>query len=174
MANRPGRPKKGEWRENNKIECTDEIIDRVCAAIRMGNYMDIAAKFAGLGKTTLYKWLVSGRRPSGAPQYKKFVEKLEQAMAEWEVRAVTNIAQSTEWTANAWRLERRFPERWGRVDRMKAELTGKDGAPLPVPKIYVLPVVTGSADEETTRPTAQRVTDDLRATAQALPAPTKQ
>lgn len=36
------------------------------------------------------------------------------------------------WTADAWYLERKHSDRWGRKDRVKQEITGKDGGPVEV------------------------------------------
>lgn len=59
--------------------------------------------------------------------YVVFVRTTVAARHEAEVRAVSNIvtAGRKQWQASAWWLERSFPDRYGRVDRM--ELTGKDG-----------------------------------------------
>jgi len=45
-----------------------------------------------------------------------------------------------EWTANAWHLERKHPERWGRRERV--EHTGKDGGPIDARVVFYLPEPT--------------------------------
>ena len=42
-----------------------------------------------------------------------------------------------DWRAAAWRLERKFPGRWGQTTR--TELTGKDGGPVAVTGVVILP-----------------------------------
>jgi hypothetical protein len=51
-------------------------------------------------------------------------------MAEAEMRDVALIAQAAKenWQAAAWRLERKYPARWGR--KTQHEVTGKDGKPV--------------------------------------------
>ena len=44
---------------------------------------------------------------------------------------LTTAAQS-QWQAAAWKRERITPERWGRLDRAKLEVTGKAGGPVEV------------------------------------------
>jgi hypothetical protein len=65
--------------------------------------------------------------------YQEFREAVEKAKAEAEVRDVTLIdkaAKDGSWQAAAWKLERKFPNKWGRVNR--TEISGPDGAPVKV------------------------------------------
>ena len=126
---------------------TPEISKKICEAIQAGNYIETAAAYAGINKTTLYDWLKRGAREmervnasktakvkkSEAP-YVDFSNAIEKAFAQSEVRDVTIIGQAAKknWQAAAWRLERRFPTRWGRKDQMEAkfEHTGDNGGPI--------------------------------------------
>jgi len=108
---------------------TSEVHARIVQAIQAGNYMETAAAYAGISKTTFFEWLRRGARererlakdqrarPSKreAP-YAEFAVAVEQALAAAEVRDVALIAKAAEkeWTAAAWRLERKFPAKWGR------------------------------------------------------------
>ena len=49
-----------------------------------------------------------------------FLQACEKAMATFELNALKRIEDhgAREWTADAWRLERRFPEKHGRRDRL--------------------------------------------------------
>jgi hypothetical protein len=55
--------------------------------------------------------------------------------------AIIGRAADEHWQAAAWRLERRFPERYARNRRV--ELTGKDGGPVEIkitgPTLLALP-----------------------------------
>jgi hypothetical protein len=65
--------------------------------------------------------------------YVDFVEAVEKARAQSEMRNVGLIQKAAvdgTWQASAWWLERSFPKRWGRSDRV--EHTGADGGPLEV------------------------------------------
>ena len=114
-----GRPTKLNFDTHNKI----------ITAIRAGNYIETAAAYAGIDKSTLYDWLKRGEREKQRvaqnPRYKirksekpyvEFSNAVEKALAEAEVRDVAIIAKAAEeqWQAAAWRLERKFPDRWGR------------------------------------------------------------
>lgn len=124
MSNKGGRPTK----------LTPELQEEICKAIRAGNYIETAAAFAGISKNTLYEWMKRGAREkerlaknprakvkkSEAP-FVEFSDAVEKALAAAEVRDVMLIgkAAETQWQAAAWRLERKFPERWGRKERLE-------------------------------------------------------
>lgn len=120
-----------------KTKLTPELQNKICDAIRMGNYIETAAAYAGVNKTTLYDWLKRGARErerveknpsakikkSEAP-FVEFSNAVEKALADAEVRDVLIIANAAKenWQAAAWRLERKFPERWGRKDKVQADV----------------------------------------------------
>lgn len=99
-----------------------ELQEKICQAIRAGNYIETAAAYAGVNKSTLYDWLKRGGRAKSG-KYKEFSNAVEKALAEAEVRDVFIIGKAAEenWQAAAWRLERKFPERWGRKERLRSE-----------------------------------------------------
>lgn len=87
---------------------------------------ETAASYAGINKTTFYAWLRRGARESRG-LYHAFSEAVEKAHADSETRDVGLIAKAAAdgvWQAAAWRLERKFPDRWGRRDRIDATVKG--------------------------------------------------
>lgn len=122
----------------NKPTITAEKIDRVVSYVRAGNYMETAAAASGIGKTALYEWLKRGRkerdRVAKDPKLRvrksealfvTFSEKMEEATAQAETRDVLLIAQAAkeDWKAAAWRLERKYPGKYGRVARQSGAQT---------------------------------------------------
>lgn len=106
-----------------------EVQEKIIQAIKAGNYMETAAAYAGINKSTLYDWLKRGEREKQRmgknPRYRirksekpyvEFSDAVEKALAEAEMRDVLLIGKAAEeqWQAAAWRLERKFPDRWGR------------------------------------------------------------
>ena len=117
---RPGRPSK----------LTPDLIEKICAPIAAGNYMETAAAYAGVAKDTLYAWLRKGREQKRG-LFREFSDAVERAMAEAEMRDVLLVAKAaeTQWQAAAWRLERRTPQKWG---RRVVELSGPEGSAVKV------------------------------------------
>lgn len=119
------------------IKLTPELQEELVKVIRAGNYIETACAYVGINKTTFYDWLKRGARekerlaknPNARPKKSEqpFVElsnAVEKALAQAEIRDVAIIGKAAEenWQAAAWRLERKFPERWGRKERLTADL----------------------------------------------------
>ena len=107
----PGRPTK----------LTPAVQALIVQALEAGNVLDTAGPYAGIDKATLYRWLKAGRKAKSGI-HREFCDAVEKAVARAEVRDVALIAKAaeTQWQAGAWRLERRFPERWGRASDQAA------------------------------------------------------
>jgi len=107
---------------------TTEVEERILQAIRSSNYPQTAAAFAGVHRSSYFRWMERGD-PSGTAaadrRYRAFRAGVEQAQAEAEVRDVTMIAKAGErdWRARAWSLERRHPERWARRAATEEEVS---------------------------------------------------
>lgn len=101
---------------------TPEIQKRILTAISTGNTRTTAAAYAGIGLSTLMLWLSKGRcQKSG--QYVELLEAIEKAEADAITTSVALIRQAgrESWQAAAWWLERRYPDEWGRKERIQIE-----------------------------------------------------
>lgn len=100
----------GSPRVGRPTKFTAERRECILDAIRAGNYVETAARAAGVGKSTFYEWL---------ERFPEFADAVEKARAEAETRYVAVIEQATvtSWQAAAWWLERSAPDRWGRRER---------------------------------------------------------
>jgi len=119
-----GRPKRPVGRP---CKLTPELQEKIAQAILAGAYVETAAAYAGISKETFYDWLKQGAKQKRG-KYKDFSDAIKKAMAESELRDIATLtrASSSQWQAAAWKLERRFPQRWGR--REKVELEGSSEA----------------------------------------------
>ena len=116
-----------------KLKITQDTTDKICLAIRAGNYAKVAAEMAGIGETTYYRWLEEGQKVGASKVYREFWESIKRAEADAEVAAVALIRQAANngtWQAASWLLERKHGERWGRNDKLRQEITGANGAPV--------------------------------------------
>jgi len=104
---------------------TDERMERLFQALRVGMTRRAASAVAGFSKSTFYRMLEDD--PDGT-----FGTAIEKAEADAEAAYTEVIAKATidtkNWTAAAWWLERRRPQDFARRD--KVEMTGKDGGPI--------------------------------------------
>lgn len=124
---------------------TPEVQATIVNYVRAGAYIETAAAAAGISKDSFYRWMRRGAREKQRVEkilaedetatfdevvneeerrYVEFVDAVEKALAEAELRDLLVIGQAAKagaWQAAAWRLERKFPERWGRRDRLEVE-----------------------------------------------------
>ena len=114
MSKKVGRPEK--------IDPT--IIKKIADAVRAGNYIETAAAYAGIHKDTLYQWLKKGAREESGI-YREFSDAIKEALAYSEMEDGKTIKRQSRknWQAAAWRLERRFPQRWGKKETLSADFS---------------------------------------------------
>lgn len=120
----------GSRGKGQPTKLTPELQQKFIDALAAGNYLRVAANYAGITYTTFYRWLEKGKTIGSGP-YHEFCDAVEKAQADSEVARIERIIKAAKtgiWTADAWYLERRYPERWG---RHLHEMTGKDGEALP-------------------------------------------
>lgn len=102
---------------------TEDRVVEIINTIRMGCYEVTAARAHGVSETTFHEW---------KNKYPDFKERVEQARAFAETRYVSVVRRAAEsdhdWHAAAWWLERSYPDRWGR--RQRLELAGDPDAPI--------------------------------------------
>lgn len=112
---------------------TPEVQDKIVTALRAGNYQETAATYAGVEPRTFYRWMERGENNPEDEPYRQFRQAVEKAKADSEVRDVALIdraAADGSWQAAAWKLERKHPNRWGRVTR--TEISGPEGQAVKV------------------------------------------
>jgi transposase len=99
-----------------------DVAKRITDLVRVGNYVETAAAAAGVHKVTLHRWLRRGREEESGPYHDLF-EALEKAQGESESRDVALLAKAAaeDWQAAAWRLERRFPRKYGARVQMSVQ-----------------------------------------------------
>jgi transposase len=106
--------KTRKTRTGRPTKLTPEVQERIVTALRAGNYRETASRHAGISYMTFRRWEMKG-------------EAIKKAEADAEVRDLELISKAAEeqWQAAAWKLERKYPQRWGRRDATKLELSGE-------------------------------------------------
>ncbi len=104
------------------MKYSKEIVEKIAGYIRLGMRNEDAARIAGVAEATFYEWKKSKA---------EFSEALKGAEDQGEASnlAIIHKAKTKQWTAAAWLLERRHPEKYS-VRRI--ELSGPNGKPLAV------------------------------------------
>jgi transposase len=106
---------------------TDDLQLRILTALRIGSTHAQAALVAGVSESTFHRWMHDGEHAARG-RFREFWEAVKRAEAEAAVRWLAIIDKSANegaWQAAAWKLERRFPNEWGRRDRVQVEHSGE-------------------------------------------------
>jgi transposase len=111
------------------VKLTPRVRAVLVDAVRRGNYLEAAAALAGVSKQSVYTWLKEGERFPDS-ECGRFALEMEQAQAEFEDRMLGLIEghAARDWTAAAWRLERKMPDKYGR----RTVVSGDPNAPVRV------------------------------------------
>lgn len=129
------------------------VLKRLVQAWELGTPNVLAAKYAGISKSSLYEAIAAGQ--AGDKRYARgLAVKLVEAMDEAQARAAMRwmgkieVASKKDWRAAAWMLERRYPEDYGRGPSTVQVQGPESGAP-PVSHHHViaLPDQMDDADE---------------------------
>jgi transposase len=113
-------------RGNKAIEIAPAMIAEAYRLAKSCEYLETVAPMLGIGKTTLYSWLKRGGREqrrldqgrkakADEAAYVELANAIKKGRAECEMANLELIraaAESGQWVAAAWRLERSHPERW--------------------------------------------------------------
>lgn len=114
-------------------KCTKRFRDAYCQAIRDGLSYESAAAEAGVfSESTILDWRARGE--AGEEPYATFSRDEKRAVADWERKRLEAMdAAGPNWPREAWKLERRKPDVYGKRERV--EHTGADGGPMQVQTI---------------------------------------
>lgn len=98
---------------------TEETRAKILECIRAGNFREVAARAAGVGKSTFHHWMQSEDE-----RFADFQAEVEAAEQDAEVAMVGIVvaAAATDPKHAQWWLERKHPERWGRKDAHRVDL----------------------------------------------------
>ena len=121
-----------------KTKLTPELLTRLNQALSAGNYVETACAYAGISTSIYYSWVTEAKKPNAKKIYLEFLDTIEKAKSVAEIRNLqiiqtaaqgdVNTGKEPDWRAATWFLERAYPRKWGRHERV--ELSGANGSPI--------------------------------------------
>lgn len=102
---------------------SQDVVDRVAHALARGATYAIAAAYGGISYETFNDWRAK------KPQFSEAVKEAEAGAAVSWLEVIEEAADDGTWQAAAWKLERRYPQEYGRTVATQ-EHTGPAGGPL--------------------------------------------
>lgn len=95
---------------------TPEIIDKVISAIALGAPFTHACNYAGVSFETFNEWRKQ------YPEFSEQVKTAEGRAVEGWLSKIEKAASDGNWQAAAWKLERRYPEDFGKRERLQLDV----------------------------------------------------
>ena len=99
---------------------TEETISAIIKAVKLGSSYVLAAQSAGIHPATLSVWMKQGREnvSEELSLFYSRVKKAEGDRASTWLQHIEDAAEKGTWTAAAWKLERIYPDDFGKQDRV--------------------------------------------------------
>lgn len=99
-----------------RSKISEQITADLVTAFSLGATHRVACQYAGIAPDTLYEWLDRGAR--GEKLFIEFAERINLANGRAAVGWLAKIEKAANdgtWQAAAWKLERRYPQEYGRT-----------------------------------------------------------
>ena len=93
-------------------------VHNICTHISNGNTFRASALAEGISEATFHRW---------RKEHEEFDQLVEEAIGVSEAKLVNKLAQSEDWRAAAWILERRFPQTWSKKDHIDMHVSRSEG-----------------------------------------------
>lgn len=103
---------------------TEQTVNRILEAIRNGLSYRHAVQAAGISYDTFLRWMEKGENARSG-KFREFfdqVKKAEAEGAERNMKLIQEAAETKDWKAAAWILERRHPDDYGEKRKVDANL----------------------------------------------------
>lgn len=141
---------------------SDKVAGAIMNALRDGNTIGVAASAGGVSRRTLYYWLERGDKARDLisageedqlnpwdEMYIIFLEAIEEAQAaiQQELMQRINAAGVKSWQANAWILERRWPDDYSLRQKVEHEVKGDRQIEVTFKIQSNAPMLNGETDE---------------------------
>lgn len=132
-------------REINPVsyKLNKKLTDEMCKYIEEGNTITNACRLAGIDRHTHYNWVRNGKK--GIRPFKDYYDRIEKAKGLAEDGMVNVVRESAIVDGNVgaaqWWLSRRYPDSWGKKERVEAKVDNSQ-------KIEIVTVKTDDAEED--------------------------
>ena len=110
------------------------VKERFFEALRSGIALEVCCTYAGISYQTYRNWMERGEK-AGRGEFFEFFEETTRVMAEAELKMFQDIKDAAEgengdWKAKAFIMERRWPERYGKHETIKADVNHSGGVSI--------------------------------------------
>ena len=115
---------------------TAETQARFLQGLKLGLTIELAANYAGVGKSTVYRWMSRAEQEEGP--YREFRDAVKEAEGICAAQCMARILKAAEggsWQASAWVMERRYSYSARQEIKVESVEDGLDGADELIEKV---------------------------------------
>jgi len=119
----------------------EPYIEKLEQAILIGATYELAAKYAGISIATFDKWRKQAETAKEGTPLADLRDRLTQAEGRAAIGWLAKIeraASEGNWQAASWKLERRYPDQYGRTGVQKLAFTDATGEHSAVPQLQIV------------------------------------
>ncbi len=139
------RRKPGQPSAHSKL--TNELQQRICNIVASGQSRERAASLCRINRATIRNWLLRAQDdPRG--RYAEFAAALEEADDQAISMMVNKMLRDDDWQATWKILKNKRPEEFNERLHIKSEVSGVDGAPIPINNTHFVVEVHQTGAEE--------------------------
>lgn len=104
-------------KRGRKSKLTPETQEKLCQAIQLGATYELACQYAGVSYDAFNDWINAGiaEKDAGFVQFLQAIKEAEARGALGWLAKIEKAANDGNWQAAAWKLERRYPQEYGRT-----------------------------------------------------------
>lgn len=120
-----------------KSKLTDEFIEDFCKAISLGLSINAACDYCGISNVSYFSYINKAKddieKGVGNSKYVKFFNRVKKAKSNFKAYHMAKIreaAESGNWQASAWSLERCYPNEYGKTVQVETSEDGVIGSLL--------------------------------------------
>jgi hypothetical protein len=119
--------KPGDVQTTGKL--TDEIEEEICKLIHGQMTLTDACQWVGISRAAVWEWRTKGQEDPSS-RYGKFEQAVAKALLVAKAYLIRGVATHPDLKGKIFILKNRYPEEFR--DRIIQEVSGPDGAPVPV------------------------------------------
>lgn len=103
-------------RTGRPTKLTSEVKEKFLQAIKLGLHYDDCCDYSGISRTTFYDW--KNRKEK---KFLDFLDALKEAESTAKAKLIGDLQKDRSWQSKAWILERRWPDSWGRKEKLQVD-----------------------------------------------------
>lgn len=117
-----------------KTKLTPALQKKIGDNIILGMPIKYAAEVSGITERAFYYWMDAGEKAKSGLYYDfyNYINECKAKSIQTHLKLITKAAKAGTWVASAWLLERRFPDEFGKKDKLDLDANLKHSGKIDI------------------------------------------